>query len=661
MKYRAEIDGLRALAVVPVILFHAGFEAFSGGFIGVDIFFVISGYLITSIIVTDLDAGTFSLLNFYERRARRILPALYFVMAVSIPFAWMWLLPADMEDYFQSLMAIPFFVSNILFWQESGYFETAIGLKPFLHTWSLAVEEQYYMLFPLFLLLFWKLGIRQITILLVICTLVSLLLSVWGAYNKPTAAFYLLPTRSWEILIGAFAAFYLSKDRKIQGHQALSLLGMTLIISAVFMFDEQTPFPSFYALIPTVGTALIIIFARENTLTHTVLSNKILVKMGLISFSAYLWHQPLLAFARHRSLNELDVKLILAVLVLTIILAYFTWKIVEIPFRNNQHFSTKSTIQTSIIMSVGFVFIGLIGNTTDVFNFQNKEKLARIYAAGKIENPRQIACRFNNSFFSESQSSCTIGVIDNIVGALVGDSHAESLTYSLGALAEEKEIGLRTLIFNACPPALNLMISENIGKESCIQHNLDTHDYLISENIEYIILVSRWTAYYKRTRFNNGEGGVEKGNEFNITPRISGKPFTGGKQEHQHLVAKMYKDTIKSYLNSGKKVILVYPIPEAGWDVPKLMAKQVLWGGERNTSTNYSTYIDRNSDIIRELDSIEYNANLRRVRPDKLFCDTYESGRCVIQINGIPLYSDNNHLNQYGSSMVAKEIMKFMN
>ena len=160
MNYRREIDGLRALAVLPVILFHAGFETFSGGFVGVDVFFVISGYLITTIILAELEQGRFSIVNFYERRARRILPALFLVMLVCIPFAWIWLLPSDMKDFSQSLIAVAIFASNILFWRESGYFDTAAELKPLLHTWSLAVEEQYYVLFPLFLMLFWKLGKR---------------------------------------------------------------------------------------------------------------------------------------------------------------------------------------------------------------------------------------------------------------------------------------------------------------------------------------------------------------------------------------------------------------------------------------------------------------------------------------------------------------------
>jgi peptidoglycan/LPS O-acetylase OafA/YrhL len=217
MEYRREIDGLRALAVLPVILFHAGFTTFSGGFVGVDVFFVISGYLITTIILTELEQGTFSIVNFYERRARRILPALFVMMLACLPFAWFWLLPEDMKDFSQSLLAVSVFASNILFWRESGYFDSAAELKPLLHTWSLAVEEQYYMLFPLFLMATWRFGRRWILGSLIAVALASLALAQWGSLVKPAATFYLLPTRVWELLIGAFAAFYLSHKKQVSG------------------------------------------------------------------------------------------------------------------------------------------------------------------------------------------------------------------------------------------------------------------------------------------------------------------------------------------------------------------------------------------------------------------------------------------------------------
>jgi peptidoglycan/LPS O-acetylase OafA/YrhL len=375
MKYRAEIDGLRALAVLPVILFHAGFEWFSGGFVGVDVFFVISGYLITTIIISEMAEGKFSIFNFYERRARRILPALFFVMAACLPFAWFWLTPYDLKDFGQSLIAVSAFSSNILFWQESGYFETAAELKPLLHTWSLAVEEQFYILFPIFLMLTWRLGIKWVLVLLSVVFLLSLGVAQWGAYNKPSAAFFLLPTRGWELLVGVFAAFYLKYNAHLKSHivnQALSLLGFSLIIYSIIAFNETTPFPSLYALIPTIGTGLLILCAVPKTFVHRLLSLKYIVGIGLISYSAYLWHQPLLAFARHRALGEVSDFILISLCLASLIMAGFSWRYVEGPFRNRKRFNRKVIFRLS---AIGILLFSTIGLTVHFTNGLERLKL----------------------------------------------------------------------------------------------------------------------------------------------------------------------------------------------------------------------------------------------------------------------------------------------
>jgi peptidoglycan/LPS O-acetylase OafA/YrhL len=370
MDYRREIDGLRALAVLPVILFHAGFETFSGGFVGVDVFFVISGYLITTIILAELEQGKFSIVNFYERRARRILPALFLVMLVCIPFAWLYLPSSEYKDFSQSLVAVSVFASNILFWRESGYFDTAAELKPLLHTWSLAVEEQYYVLFPLFLMLFWKLGKRWILVMLGLVFVTSLAVAQWAAYAKPAAAFYLLPTRGWELLIGAFAAFYLSKaNRKDFGKglsEAAGWLGVALILYAVFAFSKATPFPGFYALVPTIGTVLIILFATQQTTVGKFVGNKAFVGVGLISYSAYLWHQPLFAFGKHSGLASIQSS-ILWLSFVTLFLALLSWKFVEAPFRSKSKVSRLKVFTLAILGSLVFIGIGFFGHSKNGF------------------------------------------------------------------------------------------------------------------------------------------------------------------------------------------------------------------------------------------------------------------------------------------------------
>lgn len=367
MIYRSEIDGLRAIAVLPVILFHAGFSKFSGGFIGVDIFFVISGYLITSIIINDLEKEKFSLLSFYERRSRRILPALFLISLISIPFAWLWMSQPQIIDFSQSLIAVGFFVSNFLFWRESGYFDTSVDEKPLLHTWSLAVEEQFYIIFPILLILLWGYGRNKSIWIIFVLATVSLIMSEWGSRTFEVANFYLAPSRVWELFSGSLAAFFLNK-RGNQKNNFLSFLGLVAIIFSVFYFDESTPFPSIYTLIPVIGTLLVIIYGCEKSIIGYLLSNRILVGIGLISYSLYLWHQPLFAFARIKLDEEPSTLTMLCLIFINICLAYISWKYVERPFRTKGGvFSQKNFFICCFSTLALIVLLGLIGFKTNLY------------------------------------------------------------------------------------------------------------------------------------------------------------------------------------------------------------------------------------------------------------------------------------------------------
>jgi len=362
VRYRPEIDGLRAVAVIPVILFHAGFEHFSGGYVGVDVFFVISGYLITTILIEDIENDRFSIVNFYERRARRILPPLFFVMIACIPFAWILMLPSQMKDFSESLVAVSVFVSNILFWLESGYFEAAAEEKPLLHTWSLAVEEQYYVVFPIFLFVAWRFGKNSVFWIIVALTLISLALSEWGWRNMPSANFYLAPTRAWELLAGSIASFIVQK-RGVQSNNLLSLIGAFAIIFAILVYDQSTPFPSLYALVPVVGVVVLVLFSDSNTYVGKLLSSKLFVGIGLISYSAYLWHQPLFAFARLGSVGHPSPTVFFLLSILSLVLAFLSWKYVEAPFRKKQRVKRSRIFAFSIILGSTFATIGLFGHS----------------------------------------------------------------------------------------------------------------------------------------------------------------------------------------------------------------------------------------------------------------------------------------------------------
>ena len=372
LTYRREVDGIRALAVVPVILFHAGFERFSGGYVGVDVFFVISGYLITSLILAEMQSGTFSLARFYERRARRILPSMFFVMAASFVAAWILLLPDPMEEFSRSLVAVATFASNVLFWSEAGYFNTANELKPLLHTWSLAVEEQFYVLFPLLMLVGWRFGRKSIVAALGTIFVASLTLAQMESRSTPEAAFFLLPGRAWELSMGSMLAFYLANRPAIgcprPVAEFLGILGLVLIGYAIFTFDELTPFPSLYALIPTLGVALLLLFADSQTSAGKFLGCRLLVGIGLISYSAYLWHQPIFAFFRHQATSEPEPLMMIALAVGSLGLAYLSWRFVEQPFRARDLVERRSTVfGLAGVASLAFLLIGLGGHFSHGF------------------------------------------------------------------------------------------------------------------------------------------------------------------------------------------------------------------------------------------------------------------------------------------------------
>jgi peptidoglycan/LPS O-acetylase OafA/YrhL len=355
-----------------VLLFHAGFTAFSGGYVGVDVFFVISGYLITSLILAEKQAGTFSIATFYERRARRILPALFVVMFACLVPAWLWMSPDSLEDFGQSLVAVPLFANNALLFLTSGYFEAAADEKPLLHTWSLAVEEQYYVIFPLMVALLWPLGRRWLAAAIAGIAVISLGLAEWGWRHQPEASFYLAHARAWELLIGAMVAMAprLEVSKNPRGQllaNTLSYAGLLLVAYSIFRFDSSTPFPSLYTLVPTLGTALILYAATGQTGVARLLRLPVFVGIGLISYSLYLWHQPLLAFARLLGSGEPPLTVTSALLLVAVGLAWLSWRYVETPFRNRSAVPRQVVWRTAATCSVVLIAMGLAAHVAHGF------------------------------------------------------------------------------------------------------------------------------------------------------------------------------------------------------------------------------------------------------------------------------------------------------
>lgn len=501
MIYRREIDGLRAIAVLPVILFHAGIQTFRGGFVGVDVFFVISGYLITSIILAEKHAGTFSLLGFYERRARRILPALFFVMSACLLVSWFLLLPNDLKAFTKSAAHVTTFTSNILFKRQSGYFDTATELKPLIHTWSLAVEEQYYLIFPALFLALWRFGTKTIVGTLIVIASISFLYAEHKLLIKPSASFYLLPSRFWELLIGALAAFYLFlREKPNPNHnavrQSLALLGLLMLAIPIFTYDQDTLFPGFHALLPTAGALLIVIFATDKTLVGKILGNKILVGMGLISYSAYLWHQPLFAFARQTSLVTPSNAMFYGLIALSLGLAYVSWRFVERPFRKKGSISQKQLLIFCILASVAFLAINYITKTHKGFPKRFAGADSHLANVNIGANGKYVAARFNQLHLSKFKSIAKPKIL------IIGDSYAQDLVNALyeGQLSEKLQLSTYFINKNCG----NLYQEKNILKHvagkykaMCLRHNWYENKQLISlmKQADGIWLASSWEMW----------------------------------------------------------------------------------------------------------------------------------------------------------------------
>jgi peptidoglycan/LPS O-acetylase OafA/YrhL len=364
LHYRKEIDGLRALAVVSIIFFHAGYKAFNGGYVGVDIFFVISGFLITSIILKDIQQGKFHLVEFYERRARRLLPALFCVILVSMIFAWVWMLPNEITEFSQSVLSVLFFVSNFFFWNDSGYFSTSAEFRPLLHTWSLAVEEQFYLLFPAILIFSLLLKRLYTTSILVLIGVLSFVFSIWASTYKPTLAFFLIPSRIWEFVLGSLAATLVLRPSfdtwllKRVYRELVCVVGLVLILYSVFFFKKDMVYPGYLAVVPTLGTVLLLVFTTHETVVGKLLGLKPIVVVGVISYSAYLWHQPLFAFMRLRELDPLSLEISALLIFLSFALGYLTWRFIEPIWRIK-----KGTIRAKSF----WVFIAISASTFILF------------------------------------------------------------------------------------------------------------------------------------------------------------------------------------------------------------------------------------------------------------------------------------------------------
>jgi peptidoglycan/LPS O-acetylase OafA/YrhL len=657
--YRSEIDGLRAIAVLAVVFFHAGVPSFSAGFIGVDIFFVISGFLITSIIHRDIENKRFSLIDFYERRARRILPPLFLMILVCLPFAWLWLLPNAYKDFSQSLVATVSYVSNILFYIETGYFDVTSAQKPLLHTWSLSVEEQFYVVFPLALLATLKLSRRLVMPAMIVSMLASMACAEWLQSVNPDAAFYLIFSRAWELLIGAVGAILVmnGRVRSLQKHAGwLSLVGLVSIFGSLAFFPAGASTPSLFVLPCVVGTALVLMFAQQPSIAGRLLGWRPLVNIGLISYSVYIWHQPLLAFLRIRMLDEPSMWMSVIVAMVSLPVGWVSWRFIEQPFRNRNVTSRRTIFASSIALSALIFAVGAAGQLRQGFPERLSDEARTIAGVFNEEVAMFEPCLSTEQRYLSPDDTCRRNPDMHETVMLYGDSHAAAMAPEVAKVFAAKGAGLRQFTHSGCMPVLG--IQSSVPGESCERFNIDAMDYLDTHPaIDTVVLASRWTSLLEGTLFDNQEGGNE-GDIVRYMEPVAAQISTPSPDARMRSVASLVQRQIHSLLERGKKVIIIYQIPEAGWDVPAYLAKEIVFGGKRSVdlSTSVEVYKARNAVSNAMLDSIGNNVNLMRVKPAELFCDALQQGRCLLQMQGHPLYIDDDHLSQLGASIVAARL-----
>jgi peptidoglycan/LPS O-acetylase OafA/YrhL len=651
-KYRPDIDGLRAVAVLSVILYHAGVRQLSGGFVGVDVFFVISGYLITQYIDNRIQAGRFSIVEFYERRIRRILPALFFLLLAATLAAYFVLLPQDLVKFAKSEIATVAFVPNLFFFYwGSGYFETGTKLKPLLHMWSLGVEEQFYIFFPLIMFLVSRWGRRTKVVSIWLLFAGSLLLSCWAVQFRGLRdeSFYMVPFRAWELLLGslmALGAFPLLKSGTLRN--VLAAIGFCAILISAFVYSSSTPFPGLSAALPCLGAALII-YADENgaTLTGTLLSARPMVFVGLISYSLYLWHWPVIVYAKQLIGRPLTLTERIVAVSFSLMAATLSWRFVERPFRSLSSGPRRNTLFLQAA-TAGVCLLALAQVAVKVHGLpQRFPQQAIAYAdAGSDWGTEQDVCRTSRQI--EQLPQCHFGVNQKTAPdfLLWGDSHAESLAPAFDALAQSSGNTGWIASFPACLP---LPAVHRVDTPGCPEFNDAVIALIENRNIKTVVLAGRWAV----PSLGLSEGELEDGK-----PQVllfDSSSSTHSLSENEKVLDRGLHRVVSRLITEGRRVILVMDVPDTGVNTPSYLARSVIEGkipnARRDARIAMSEYSRESEHTEELLLSIAREFHALTVDPKTQLCDATE---CLIARDGHSLYHDSNHLTRFGALQLVE-------
>ena len=646
--YREDIDGLRAVSVLAVVLNHAGIGLFAGGYIGVDIFFVISGYLITSIIMREINSNDFSIIRFYERRIRRILPALFGMVAFTVAACAIIYDAEKFREFGKSVIATTLFASNINFWRESGYFDAPSQLKPLLHTWSLAVEEQFYIFFPVYMYLIFRYVRKFAPAILTGTAILSFGFSIFTVSKDPSAAFYLAHLRAWELIIGAILALRLIPEdiSKTYGN-FIGVIGLVMVLLPIFQYSESTNFPGLSALLPVLGAAFIIFSGLEDgkSFMGRLLSLPPFVFIGKISYSLYLWHWPLIIFSKYYAIRPLTSYELSSVIAATIIIATLSWRFIETPFRSKDFLSTGKIYSFA---ASGMTMMLAIGILIYYFKgFPERQGLENLTQTSKKEEAWLFKdCNINATDAPTAITACEIGDGNSPPTFMIwGDSHTPTYGKAIHASADQNGVAGILTYGQGCPTFLGMTPLPQIGDVSCLEYNKMALTYLEQHpEIETVILASRWTIWIEETRYK-----YEEGVKVHLTDVLNELPSDATGSQ---LFTTGLERTIQTLQDMGRKVVIIAPLPEIGYDVPSANFIASRTGRDINQiiAPTLDEYAIRNQNTFTILKAFEEKYKIQVIQPWESLC---QENICRVAINGIPLYSDDDHLSVFGSELIS--------
>ena len=632
MNYRPEIDGLRACAIIPVILFHAGFDFCKGGFLGVDVFFVISGYLITGILIKERDKGIFSLSKFYVRRIRRIVPGLFFMLTVASTFYFLFASPSIQESELlgDAIISSLAFSSNLYFASSSGYFASNSELLPLLHTWSLSVEEQFYLIYPFLFLLFFKSGKKTFIFFLLVILILSLGLAQFGGSLLGKWNFYLLPTRAWELSAGAMS-FFLGRGIKKQFYskwisELLTVLGLSAVFLSFLVLDQSIQAPGVWCLLPVIGTILIILFCRQGSLSYFLLSRKYLVYLGLISYGAYLWHHPILSISRHFVLHPSNIPnaITFVAVITSLLLACLSYHFIEKPFRNGKLSLKWLFLPFGLLMGLGLFSreISTLGLNARSTKFS---EAVRDLARTNYDSDRR-----EDGYYFGNKAKEKNDII------LIGDSHARMLIPVLSKHLKLKD--WKGFHPYSKKNRSDFLAINNLTEKAEIDLWLNEMEKYANESKAIIISF----------RHSRSDGNSFYDPIYPVAPRVF----------FENLL-----ERLNQLSNFVPRIIVIGPFPESPYWGPNLGRNYLQ--SNRSFDTSLSSFEDLQRNLLHFISMISNENSKIDVIYPHLFLSKNNSSLVnrAIDENShqlLPLYYDDDHVNSFGSEPIIGKCMELL-